>query len=101
LQIPEDLVVPVPNDRYVFFRKPQRAALVCVLLLCGMLSAVEFDGQPKAWAKEVKRKRPDRMLPSEQQAIELAAAKRTPEPSFCIRHVTAEFPCTCCHQLCA
>jgi hypothetical protein len=64
-----------------------------------MLPAVDFYGEPKTWAKEVKREWPDRMLPSELQAIELAAAKRTPKPGFRIRHVSAEPSCTCRHQL--
>jgi hypothetical protein len=66
-----------------------------------MLPAVEFDGEAKAWAIKIKRKRPDRMLPSELKAIELAATKRAPKQGFRIRHVTAELPRTRGHRLCS
>jgi hypothetical protein len=65
LEIAEDIVVPISNDGDVFLGKPLRAALVCALLLCGMLTAVSFDGEPKSRAEEIKREWPDRMLSSE------------------------------------
>jgi hypothetical protein len=101
LQISEDIVVPVANDRGAFLRKKARAAFVCALLLRGMLPPVDFDGEPKAWAKEIKCEWSDRMLPSELQTIELAAAKCTPKAGFRIRHIFAQPPGTRRHQLCA
>jgi hypothetical protein len=59
-----------------------------------MLPAIDFDGEPKSWAEEIKCEWPDRMLPSELKAIELAAAKRAPKPGFRIRHIPAQPPGT-------
>jgi hypothetical protein len=46
--------------------------------LRGVLTAINFDGEAKTRTVEIERERADRVLPSEVQAIELIAAKRTP-----------------------
>jgi hypothetical protein len=46
--------------------------------LFGVLSAIDFDRQAEARAIEVKRERPDRMLPPEMKTVELITAKRMP-----------------------
>ena len=77
-QIRQHIVVPVPNDSHAFLGEPARTAVVSLLLLLGMLSTVDFNGEPQARAVEIKCERPDRMLPSEMKTIELIAAKRAP-----------------------
>jgi hypothetical protein len=77
-QIRQDVIVPVANDCHAFLSQPARAAIVSLFLLFGMLSAVDFNGEPQARAIEIKCKWPDRMLPSEMKTVELIAAKCTP-----------------------
>ena len=77
-QIRQDVVVPVPNDSHALLGEPMRAAVVSLLLLLGMLSTIDFNGEPQARAIEIKCERTDGMLPSEMKAIELIATKRLP-----------------------
>jgi hypothetical protein len=78
LQIVEDIVVPIPDDCDISFREKTRAERVRLLPLRGVLTAINFDGEAKTRTVEIERERADRVLPSEVQAIELIAAKRTP-----------------------
>jgi hypothetical protein len=77
-QIRQDVVVPVPNDSHALLCEPMRPAVVSLPLLLGMLSTVDFNGEPQARAIEIKCERTDGMLPSEVKAIELIATKRLP-----------------------
>jgi hypothetical protein len=43
-----------------------------------MLATIEFDAKTNRGAVEIKRVRPDWMLASEMQAIQLVASKRAP-----------------------
>jgi len=77
-QIRQNVVVPIPNDSHAFLGEPAGTAVISLLLLFGMLSTVDFNGETQARAIEIKRERPDRVLPSEMKTIELIAAKRAP-----------------------
>ena len=78
LQIIEDFVVPISDDCDIFLGEKARTTSIRLLLLRGMLPAIEFDGEAETRAVEIERKRSDRVLPSEMQAVELVATKRTP-----------------------
>ncbi len=89
LQIGENFIVPIADDDDIFFQEKTSAALVCMSLLRGMLSAIKFYGQPKTRAKEIKRVAANWMLSPELQAAMLATSERKPKPNFGIRHVAA------------
>jgi hypothetical protein len=69
LQILEDVVVPIPDDRDFLFGEKARAARVRSLPLSSMLAAIEFNGNAKFWTVGVEGESADRMLPSKVKAI--------------------------------
>jgi hypothetical protein len=77
-QVRQDIVVPIPNDRHAFVREPTGAAVISLLPLFGMLSAVDFNCEAEARAVKINRERSDRVLSSEMKTIELIAAQRVP-----------------------
>ena len=98
-QIAYDVVVPVPDNRDALLGKPAGATFVGWFLLSSMLAAIEFDGEAQAGAVEVERERPNRMLSSEMEAIELIASKHAPKLAFGVRHAASQVSCPRSHAL--
>ena len=55
-----------------------------------MLSAVEFDHEPRARACEVGDKVPDRKLPAEAELAESSSSKVGPQLLFCVGLIAAQ-----------
>src|SRR5579859_6000164 len=89
-QIRQHLVVPVTNNRDALLRKPLLAAIIGLLPLLGVLSAVDFDRQMETGAVKVDGVGADRMLLSKRKAAELIAAQCVPQSKLCIGHIDAE-----------
>jgi hypothetical protein len=61
-----------------------------ILLLFGVLPAIQFDDKPRFKAYEIGNIRPEGELSAELEFAELTLAKTVPNESLRVRHVAAE-----------
>ena len=77
-QVGQHIVVPVTDDSDILVPKPTRAMIIRVLPCIRVLPTIDFNSEAKTGTVKVQRIRPDRMLPSELETVDLTSTKCLP-----------------------
>jgi hypothetical protein len=88
-QVRQDIIVPVPNHHHAFVSEPACTAVVGLLRLFRVLSAIDLDREAKARAIKIEHVITDRVLTPKRHA-ELVSSQRLPKSLLSLRRDSSQ-----------